>query len=284
VHWRSSARTGRLLVREYEDELAREVVIAVDNALPAGVRGALADGRADADALAHQEALERAVSHAASLAVAYLGRGWSVGIAARGLALAPAAGPGQRARVLEALALLPATGDDVALPSPGARESVLVLPAEAPRATAAPGFRPRGGGAMTFATVHKATTYAMVGSAMLGLVGGGMVSPIFSALGVLGLIASWFWEPPRVNVDRWSPLWTVLSVLMLVYGLVTGLATGDYLGVGAQFLIWLVVAKAFTRRALRDWQQLHLLSLLMLVAGSVLNVDLIYGLSSCCSW
>ena len=43
VHWRSSARTGRLLVREYEDELARRVVIGVDNALPAKVREAVTD-------------------------------------------------------------------------------------------------------------------------------------------------------------------------------------------------------------------------------------------------
>ena len=42
MHWKSSARTGRLLVREYEDELARRVVIAVDNALPADVRDAIA--------------------------------------------------------------------------------------------------------------------------------------------------------------------------------------------------------------------------------------------------
>ena len=132
---------------------------------------------------------------------------------------------------------------------------------------------------MTFATVHKATTYAMVASAMLGLIGGGTVSPLFTLLGVVGLLASWFWEPPRVNVDRWAPWWTVLSVLVMVYALITGLATGDYLGVGAEFLIWLVLAKAFTRRTLRDWQQLHLLSLLMLVAGSVLNADLVYGLA-----
>jgi len=44
VHWKSSARTGRLLVREYEDELARKVIIGVDNALPKDVREAVTDG------------------------------------------------------------------------------------------------------------------------------------------------------------------------------------------------------------------------------------------------
>src|SRR5258706_4441412 len=48
VHWKSSARSGRLLVREYEDELARRLVIAVDNALPADVREAVAANDTDA--------------------------------------------------------------------------------------------------------------------------------------------------------------------------------------------------------------------------------------------
>ena len=64
----------------------------------------------------------------------------------------------------------------------------------------------------------------------------------------------------------------------LVYSVLTAVVTGDFLGVGAQFLIWLIVAKAFNRRAARDWQQMYLLAFLMLVAGSVLNADLTYGL------
>ncbi len=132
---------------------------------------------------------------------------------------------------------------------------------------------------MTFGTVHKATTYAMVATAMLAMVGGGGVSPIFTLIGVIGLAASWFWEAPRVNLDRWAPWWTAASVLVMAYALLMGIATGDYLGTGAEFLLWLTLAKAFTRRSMRDWQQLHLLALLMLIAGSVLNVDLLYGVA-----
>jgi transglutaminase-like putative cysteine protease len=57
----------------------------------------------------------------------------------------------------------------------------------------------------------------------------------------------------------------------------TAVVSADFLEVGAQFLIWLIVAKAFNRRAARDWQQMYLLAFLMLVAGSVLNPDLTYG-------
>src|SRR5690349_12143943 len=60
VHWRSSARTGRLLVREYEDEHARKVVIGVDNALPDSVRDAVTDGALTPAVEAAVAAAERA--------------------------------------------------------------------------------------------------------------------------------------------------------------------------------------------------------------------------------
>src|SRR5262252_9575312 len=78
VHWKSSARTGRLLVREYEDELAREVTIAVDNALPAATRQAVGDTAVTPAFEAQISVVERAISMAASLASVYLEAGWHV--------------------------------------------------------------------------------------------------------------------------------------------------------------------------------------------------------------
>lgn len=132
VHWRSSARTGRLLVREYEDELSRDVTIAVDNALPAAIRAELTERPTDAAVLSHVDALERAISTAASLALGYLASGWSVALVARGCVVPTGVGRVHEARVLHALALLEATDDSVPLPvPPSARtESVLVVPVE----------------------------------------------------------------------------------------------------------------------------------------------------------
>jgi uncharacterized protein (DUF58 family) len=133
VHWRSSARSGRLMVREYEDELARTVTVLVDNAVPAATlarlerqRLAAAPGQQDAD----EQAVERAISAAAGLSAAYLGRGWSVELVARGVQVKAAAGRTQHTRILRALALLDLVGDDqpfTAEVSPRA-ESVLVVP------------------------------------------------------------------------------------------------------------------------------------------------------------
>jgi protein-glutamine gamma-glutamyltransferase len=129
-----------------------------------------------------------------------------------------------------------------------------------------------------FAVAHKAATYLMVGFAYLAMVLGGAVQPMIALGGLIGLVGSWWWEPPTIRFERWAWMWTVASVFALVYSVLTAVVTGDFLGVGAQFLIWLVVAKAYNRRAARDWQQIYLLAFLMLVAGSVLNADLTYGL------
>ncbi|HUS29239.1 MAG TPA: DUF3488 and transglutaminase-like domain-containing protein, partial [Kofleriaceae bacterium] len=130
---------------------------------------------------------------------------------------------------------------------------------------------------MRFAVAHKAATYLMVGFAYLAMIAGGGIAPMIALAGVVGLIGSWWWEPPNVKLERWAWIWTLASVFALIYSVLTAVVTGDFLGVGAQFLIWLVVAKAYNRRAARDWQQMYLLAFLMLVAGSVLNADLTYG-------
>jgi protein-glutamine gamma-glutamyltransferase len=131
---------------------------------------------------------------------------------------------------------------------------------------------------MRFAVAHKVASYLMVGCAYCALVAGGGVSPLIAIGGLIGLVASWWWEPPLIRIERWSLWWTIGSLVALVYSVLMAVVSADFLEVGAQFLIWLIVAKAFNRRAARDWQQMYLLAFLMLVAGSVLNPDLTYGL------
>ncbi|HSK03677.1 MAG TPA: DUF3488 and transglutaminase-like domain-containing protein, partial [Kofleriaceae bacterium] len=131
---------------------------------------------------------------------------------------------------------------------------------------------------MRFAVAHKTSTYLMIGFAFAAMVAGGGTSPLVTLGGLIGLVASWWWEPPLIKLEQWGWVWKVLSVVALVYSVTMAVLTADFIGVGAQFLVWLTVAKAFDRRAARDWQALYLLAFLMLVAGSVLNPDLTYGL------
>jgi uncharacterized protein (DUF58 family) len=160
IHWRSTARTGRALVREYEDESQKRALILLDNALPAraeardkrrpgkssaqdaaqnakstgataGAAGAAAsDPSEQGDPAA---SMERAISAAASMATAYLNKGYAVELVARGCRVPPGTGPTQVTRMLEALALLEIVTDEVPF-SGGADarlESILFYPGTA---------------------------------------------------------------------------------------------------------------------------------------------------------
>lgn len=100
VHWRSTARTGRMMVREYEEEAQRRTTIVVDNALPEEPDRAMED------------ALEDAISLAASLATTYIGMGYSVRLICRGTQMPFSAGASQLTRILKALALLETVTED----------------------------------------------------------------------------------------------------------------------------------------------------------------------------
>lgn len=118
IHWRSTARTGRLLVREYEEEAQRRATILIDNALPK-----------ESDDSAH-EALEEAISLAASLSSLYIKSGYAVRLVARGEHVPFSAGQTQLTRILKMLALLETVTDEVEFNEavdPRA-ESVLVIP------------------------------------------------------------------------------------------------------------------------------------------------------------
>jgi protein-glutamine gamma-glutamyltransferase len=130
---------------------------------------------------------------------------------------------------------------------------------------------------MKFITAHKASSYGMVAFALLALVAGGGLSPLVAIIGIAGLASSWFFEPHTVP-SKWNWLWSAASVLVLAYALITAVSTGDFIGVGAEFLVWLSITKLFNRRTHADWQQLYLLAFLMLVAGSVVNTDITYGI------
>jgi uncharacterized protein (DUF58 family) len=120
IHWRSTARKGRPMVREHEEEAARRVTLCLDNALPGG---------ADSADEAAKEGLERAISLAASLGADYLQRGFAVRLVTRGAALPWLRGPEQLPRLLHTLALLPTVAPEVqfAAADGGAAEPILVV-------------------------------------------------------------------------------------------------------------------------------------------------------------
>jgi uncharacterized protein (DUF58 family) len=127
IAWRSTAHRGRLMVREHEEEAQRRVALLVDNSLPPN---------ASAD---EKEALERAISLVASLASAYVQKGWSVRLIARGAHIASSAGPAQLGRILRTLALLETVTPDTpfsATADPRSQNLLVARRGAAPRAVA----------------------------------------------------------------------------------------------------------------------------------------------------
>jgi uncharacterized protein (DUF58 family) len=122
IHWRSSARRGRRMVREHDDEAARRITIFVDHTRPAaaGLEPAERDDR-----------VERAISLGASLIVDHLERGYAVRLVTRDGVVGWGRGRTAQARFLEHLALvrvLDEPGKFAGDPDGGA-EPIYVVPA-----------------------------------------------------------------------------------------------------------------------------------------------------------
>jgi hypothetical protein len=106
----------------------------------------------------------------------------------------------------------------------------------------------------------------------------GYLAPPWVLGGLLGAAVSWFWEPPRVRFERWNLLWTVLSVVVFLFQCLSVFAGRDVILAGGELLVYFGIVKLFNRAGSRDYQQLYALSFLMLVAGTVLNSELTYGI------
>jgi len=113
IHWKQTARTGRIIFMEREVEESRRLSIVFDNAV-----GVLPDDAA-------RNRFEHLVSEAATAGLDYLERGFEVELVTRDAVLPFAAGARQRFALLEALALLEAR--------PRAAEGLHHEPAGAPQ-------------------------------------------------------------------------------------------------------------------------------------------------------
>ncbi|MEW6325053.1 MAG: DUF58 domain-containing protein, partial [Nitrospirota bacterium] len=105
IHWKSSARQAKLLVREVDEEEHRQMMLVMDRRWPA-------DAASPRELALYQARFERAVSLAATLAVEWTRRGWRLGVLTDGIHLSPAPGRAHLLRLLRALALAPPLGSE----------------------------------------------------------------------------------------------------------------------------------------------------------------------------
>lgn len=131
---------------------------------------------------------------------------------------------------------------------------------------------------MTLSKGHKWATYGMVATSFLSVATSNEIYSLVIVLAGLGLLVSYVWEPPRIQFAEWTSRWTTLSIVVFVAALVQLLLGAEMLLTGTSFLIYLLVVKCFQRQAPKDYLQLYALTFLMLVAGTVLQAELSYGI------
>jgi uncharacterized protein (DUF58 family) len=107
IHWKSSARAGRLISVDREQERRKRICVVLDQRRFQG------------------EALERAIEQAAALVVRELERGAEVSLAVAGQLLAAGSGEAHRCTALRLLALLEEGGADAPAPRPEADAAVV---------------------------------------------------------------------------------------------------------------------------------------------------------------
>ena len=132
---------------------------------------------------------------------------------------------------------------------------------------------------MRFGLLHKVVSYLMVLSAYLALATSGEVDPATLLVGSAGIAASWFWESPRVRPERWSPWWNAASLVLFIVTGVQVLSGADVVLAVTRFLLFLLVAKLFSRTRARDYLWCYVLSFALLTAATTLNGTLAFGLS-----
>lgn len=94
IHWKQSARTGDLILKERQNEENRRLLILFDNAV------------GDVDERPRRQRFEGLVSEAATAALDYLSQGFEVSLVTRESTLGFATGPSHRFAILECLALV----------------------------------------------------------------------------------------------------------------------------------------------------------------------------------
>jgi len=131
---------------------------------------------------------------------------------------------------------------------------------------------------MRFALIHKAASYLMVGAGFSAAYFGGEVHTAVGVVFLCALIASWFWEPPRVDRDPLVRYWNVATVVVFVLSVAAVVVyDGDVILSAFHFLAFLQLNKLFNRRISKDYLHAYVLSFLMLTLATTMNTELNYG-------
>lgn len=131
---------------------------------------------------------------------------------------------------------------------------------------------------MRFRTVHKVATYLMVCASLGALSFGGNLSTPVLVIVLLATVISMFLPERREASVLWQTAWTVSTFVALGLCIVEFLLRSELVLSTVNFLLFLLINKLYNRRTGRDYLQLYVVTFMMVVAGSVLNIGLSFAL------
>ena len=131
---------------------------------------------------------------------------------------------------------------------------------------------------MKFRAVHKLATYLMVISSLGALTFGGNLGGPVLLLVVASVIVSALLPERRTPGTLWQAVWTGGTFVALGLCIVEFMLRNELVISTVNFLLFLLINKLFNRRTGRDYLQLYVITFMMIVAGSVLNIGLSYAL------
>ena len=131
---------------------------------------------------------------------------------------------------------------------------------------------------MRFKTVHKLATYLMVCSSLAALSQGGQLDTAILLLVLAAVLLSALLPERRRTSTLWQTTWTVGSFLALGLCIVDFFFRDELVMAAVNFLLFLLCNKLFNRKSGRDYLQLYVITFMMVVAGSVLNIGLSFAI------
>jgi len=131
---------------------------------------------------------------------------------------------------------------------------------------------------MRFSAIHKLTSYLMLLSAVVALLLSPEMSTVTVVLTLSGIFLSWFAEPSRIRLERFTPLWNITTVGVFLYLITDVFRGGSVITSGACFLLFVLINKLFNRRTSKDYQQAYVIGFLILVVSTTLNTNVSYAI------
>ncbi|HJL17220.1 MAG TPA: transglutaminaseTgpA domain-containing protein [Sandaracinaceae bacterium LLY-WYZ-13_1] len=132
---------------------------------------------------------------------------------------------------------------------------------------------------MSFVRLHKVVSYLIAALGLLALSIGPELSLAAEGAILVGFVASWFAEGPRIRAPGWIRGWTVGLVGLLGLQVLRGILGASPLSLALEFTAMLQISRLFNRRGAREHQQIGALALIQLIAATVLSTELSYALA-----